>query len=85
MKTSMMTLSKNLMNTMPTEQSLAYEAKMHFCYLELQKWKHYLCHKRTVEEVETALAATTSLLQEIKDLEDKIYNENIPEYDDPLI
>ena len=73
------------MNTMPTEQSLAYEAKMQFCYLELQKWKHYLCHQRSIEEVETALAATSSLLQEIKELEDKIYNENIPEYDDPLI
>ena len=73
------------MNTMPTEQSLAYEAKMQFCYLELQKWKHYLCHKRSVEEVETALAATYSLLDTIKDLEIKIYNENIPEYDDPLI
>ena len=70
---------------MPTEQALAYEAKMHFWYLELQKGKHYLCHKRSIEEVETALAATTSLLQEIKNLEDKIYNENIPEYDDPLI
>ena len=80
----MMTRLKNSMNTMPTEQSLAYEAKMQFCYLELQKWKHYLCHQRSIEEVETALAATTSLLQEIKDLEDKIYNENIPEYDDPL-
>ena len=73
------------MNTMPTEQSLAFEAKMQFCYLELQKWKHYLCYRRSIEEVETALAATTSLLQEIKELEDKIYNENIPEYDDPLI
>ena len=70
---------------MSIEQSLSFEVKRQFCYLELLKWKHYLCHKRTVEEVETALAATTSLLQEIKDLEDKIYNENIPEYDDPLI
>ena len=58
---------------------------MQFCYLELQKWKHDLCHRRSSEEVEPALAATTSLLQEIKELEDKIYNENIPEYDDPLI
>ena len=73
------------MNTMPSEQSLAFEAKMQFCYLELQKWKHYLCQQRSMEEVETALAATSSLLHEIKDLEDKIYNENIPEYDDPLI
>ena len=70
---------------MPTEQSLAYEAKVQFCYLELQKWKHYLCDKRTLEEVEVALAATTSLLLEIKDLENKIYNENVPKYDDPLI
>ena len=70
---------------MPSEQSLAFEAKMHFCYLELQKWKHYLCEKRSLEQVEVAIAATTSLLQEIKKLEDKIYNENIPEYDDPLI
>ena len=70
---------------MPTEQSLAYEAKMQFCYLELQKWKDYLCEKRSLAEVENALAATTSLLIEIKKLEDKIYNENIPEYDDPLI
>ena len=85
MKTSMKMPTTSSKKKMPTEQSLAYEAKMQFCYLELQKWKHYLCHKRTVEEVETALAATTSLLQEIKELEDKIYNENIPEYDDPLI
>ena len=70
---------------MPTEQSLAYEAKVQFCYLELQKWKNYLCDKRTLEEVEVALAATTSLLLEIKDLENKIYNENVPKYDDPLI
>ena len=70
---------------MSIEQSLSFEVKRQFCYLELQKWKHYLCHKRSIEEVETALAATTSLLQEIKELEDKIYNENIPEYDDPLI
>ena len=72
-------------NKMPSEQSLAFEAKMHFCYLELQKWKHYLCEKRSLEQVEVAIAATTSLLEEIKNLEDKIYNENIPEYDDPLI
>ena len=71
-------------NKMPSEQSLAFEAKLHFCWLELQKWKHYLCHQRTVEEVETALAATYSLLDTIKELENKIYNENIPEYDDPL-
>ena len=70
---------------MPTEQSLAYEAKIQFCYLELQKWKHYLCDKRTIHEVEVAIASTTSLLLEIKDLEDKIYNENVPKYDDPLI
>ena len=85
MRTSTKMLMTNFKKKMPTEQSLAYEAKMQFCYLELQKWKHYLCHQRTVEEVETALAATTSLLHEIKELEDKIYNENIPESDDPLI
>jgi len=73
------------MKKMPSEQSLAFEAKMHFCYLELQKWKYYLCEKRSLEQVEVAIAATTSLLEEIKKLEDKIYNENIPEYDDPLI
>ena len=44
-----------------------------------------MCDKRTLEEVEVAIAATTSLVTEIKNLEDKIYNENIPEYDDPLI
>ncbi len=70
---------------MSTEQSLAYEFKQHFCYQELQKWKNYLCQKRCIEEVEVAIAATTSLVTEIKNLEDKIYNENIPEYDDPLI
>ena len=69
---------------MPTEQSLAYEAKMQFCYLELQKWKHYLCQKRSIEEVEVAIAATTSLVTEIKNLEDKIYDENIPPCDDIL-
>ena len=40
--------------------------------------------KRSIEEVEVAIAATTSLVTEIKNMEDKIYNENIPEYDDPL-
>ena len=69
---------------MSNEQSLAYEAKMHFCYLELQKWKHYLCQKRSIEEVEVAIAATTSLVTEIKNLEDKIYDENIPPCDDIL-
>ncbi len=69
---------------MSTEQSLAYKFKQHFCYLELQKWKHYLCQKRCIEEVEVAIAATTSLVTEIKNLEDKIYNENIPPYDDIL-
>ena len=70
---------------MSTEQSLSYEFKQKFCYQELHKLKHYLCDKRTLEEVEVAIAATTSLVTEIKNLEDKIYNENIPEYDDPLI
>ena len=70
---------------MSTEQSLSYEFKQQFCYQELHKWKHYLFEKRTLEEVEVAIAATTSLVTEIKNLEDKIYNENIPEYDDPLI
>ncbi len=70
---------------MTTEQSLSYEFKQHFCYMELHKWKHYLCEKRTLEEVEVAIAATTSIINEIRKLEDKIYNENIPEYDDPLI
>ena len=70
---------------MSTEQSLSYEFKQQFCYTELHKWKHYLCDKRTLEEVEVAIAATTSIINEIRNLEDKIYNENIPEYDDPLI
>ena len=70
---------------MSTEQSLSYEFKQKFCYQELHKWKHYLCDKRTLEEVEVAIAATTSIINEIRNLEDKIYNENIPEYDDPLI
>ena len=70
---------------MSIEQSLSFEVKRQFCYLELEKWKHYLCQKRCIEEVEVAIAATTSLVTEIKNLEDKIYNENIPEYDDPLI
>tara|TARA_B100000242_G_scaffold123751_1_gene87056 strand:- start:861 stop:1073 length:213 start_codon:yes stop_codon:yes gene_type:complete len=69
---------------MPTEQSLAYEVKRQFCYQELDKWKHYLCQRRNVDEVEVAIAATTSLINEIKLLDDKIYNENIPPYDDPL-
>jgi hypothetical protein len=69
---------------MPTEQSLAYEVKRQFCYLELDKWKHYLCEKRKLDEVEVAIAATTSLITEIKSLDDKIYNENIPPYDDIL-
>ena len=70
---------------MSTEQSLSYEFKQKFCYQELHKWKHYLCDKRTLEEGEVAIAATTSIINEIRNLEDKIYNENIPEYDDPLI
>tara|TARA_B100000963_G_scaffold329548_1_gene318959 strand:+ start:6455 stop:6667 length:213 start_codon:yes stop_codon:yes gene_type:complete len=70
---------------MTIEQSLAYEFKQQFCYQELQKWKHYLCQKRSMEEVEKAIAATTSIVFEIQSLENKIYNENIPEYDDPLI
>tara|TARA_B100001094_G_scaffold315042_1_gene354572 strand:- start:24907 stop:25119 length:213 start_codon:yes stop_codon:yes gene_type:complete len=70
---------------MSIEQSLAFEVKQRFCYIELEKWKHYLCNKRTIEEVEAAIAATTSIIVEIQNLENKIYNENIPEYDDPLI
>ncbi len=70
---------------MSIEQSLSFEVKRQFCYLELDKWKHYLCDKRKLDEVEVAIAATTSLITEIKNLDDKIYNENIPEYDDPLI
>ena len=70
---------------MSIEQSLSFEVKRQFCYLELDKWKHYLCDKRKLNEVEVAIAATTSLINEIRLLDDKIYNENIPEYDDPLI
>ena len=70
---------------MSIEQSLAYEVKQQFCYNELEKWKHFLCDKRSMEEVEAALAATTSILVELRKLENKIYNENIPEYDDPLL
>ena len=70
---------------MSTEQSLSFEVKRQFCYLELEKWKHYLCDKRKLDEVEVAIAATTSIINEIRSLDDKIYNENIPEYDDPLI
>ena len=40
--------------------------------------------KRSIEEVEVAIAATTSLVTEIKNMEDKIYDENIPPYDDIL-
>ena len=69
---------------MSIEQSLSFEVKRQYCYLELQKWKDYLCEKRRLEEVEVAIAATTSLVTEIKNLEDKIYNENIPPYDDIL-
>ena len=70
---------------MSCEQTLAYEAKVEFCYRELVKWKQYLCDKRTVEEVDAALVAITSLYVEVTTLKDKIYNLNIPEYDDPLI
>tara|TARA_R100001015_G_scaffold15505_1_gene7467 strand:- start:286 stop:498 length:213 start_codon:yes stop_codon:yes gene_type:complete len=69
---------------MPTEQSLAYEVKRQFCYLELHKWKDYLCDKRKLDEVEVAIAATTSIINEIRLLDDKIYNEDIPPYDDIL-
>ena len=69
---------------MSIEQSLSYEVKRQFCYLELDKWKHYLCDKRKLDEVKVDIAATTSLITEIKNLDDKIYNENIPKYDDPL-
>tara|TARA_R100000995_G_scaffold44294_1_gene20799 strand:+ start:330 stop:542 length:213 start_codon:yes stop_codon:yes gene_type:complete len=70
---------------MSVEQTLAYEAKVEFCYRELEKWKQYLCDKRTMEEVEAALVSITSLYVELTTLKDKIYNLNIPEYDDPLI
>tara|TARA_R100000734_G_C3298693_1_gene89580 strand:+ start:819 stop:1031 length:213 start_codon:yes stop_codon:yes gene_type:complete len=69
---------------MATRQALAYEAKQRFCYIELEKWKNYLCAKRTIEEVEKALAATTSIVVEIQNLNDKIYQENLPEFDDLL-
>lgn len=70
---------------MSAEQTLAYEAKVEFCYRELEKWKKYLLDKRTMEEVEAALIAITSLYVDLTSLKDKIYNLNIPEYDDPLI
>jgi|TARA_B100001093_G_C26857349_1_gene1028084 hypothetical protein len=70
---------------MKAEQTLAYEAKVEFCYRELEKWKKYLLDKRTMEEVEAALIAITSLYVDLTSLKDKIYNLNIPEYDDPLI
>ena len=38
-----------------------------------------------MEEVEAALVSITSLYVELTTLKDKIYNLNIPEYDDPLI
>ena len=69
---------------MSIEQSLSFEVKRQFCYLELGKWKHYLCDKRKLNEVEVAIAATTSLINEIRLLDDKIYNENIPPCDDIL-
>ena len=70
---------------MSCEQTLAYEAKVEFCYRELDKWEKYLCDKRTLGEVQAALVSITSLYVEITTLKDKIYNLNIPEYDDPLI
>tara|TARA_R100001591_G_scaffold65134_1_gene74658 strand:- start:318 stop:530 length:213 start_codon:yes stop_codon:yes gene_type:complete len=70
---------------MATEQELAYQAKKRFCYIELKKWMVFLCDKRTIAEVEKALAAALSITLHIKDLDDKIYNETTPEYDDPLI
>jgi hypothetical protein len=70
---------------MSCEQTLAYEAKVEFCYRELKNWKQYLCDERTIEEVETALIEITSLFIEVTDLKNKIYNLNIPEYDDSLI
>tara|TARA_R100001440_G_scaffold73772_1_gene98607 strand:- start:389 stop:601 length:213 start_codon:yes stop_codon:yes gene_type:complete len=70
---------------MSAEQTLAYEAKVEFCYRELEKLKEYLCDKRTIEEVETALVSITSLYVDLTTLKNKIYNLNIPEYDDPLI
>ena len=70
---------------MSVEQTLAYEAKVEFCYRELEKWKQYLCDKSSMEEVEAALVSITSLYVELTTLKDKIYNLNVPEYDDPLI
>ena len=72
-------------SSMSCEQTLAYEAKVEFCYRELDKWEKYLCDKRTLEQVQASLVAITSLYVEITTLKDKIYNLNIPEYDDPLI
>tara|TARA_R100000353_G_scaffold12213_1_gene12666 strand:+ start:134 stop:346 length:213 start_codon:yes stop_codon:yes gene_type:complete len=70
---------------MTTEQVLAYKAKQRFCYIELKKWMLYLCAKRTIEEVEKAMAGAMSVMLEIKTLEEKIYQATMPEYDDPLI
>ena len=70
---------------MATEQELAYQAKKRFCYIELKKWMVFLCDKRTIAEVEKAVGAALTITLTIKDLDDKIYNETMPEYDDPLI
>ena len=45
----------------------------------------YLCAKRSIEEVEKAMAGAMSVMLEIKSLEEKIYQATMPEYDDPLI
>ena len=81
----MKTLTTNFKKAlMSTEQSLSFEVKRQFCYIELGKWKNYLCDKRKLEEVEVAIAATTSLINEIRKLDDKIFDENTPPCDDIL-
>ena len=75
---------KRTVKKMGIERSLAYEAKRRFCYIELEKWKFYLCEKRHLNEVEIAIANTCEIINEIRRLDDVIYSENMPPCDDPL-
>ena len=65
--------------------TICYHEDFDELQINIEKWKQYLCDKRTMEEVEAALVSITSLYVELTTLKDKIYNLNIPEYDDPLI
>ena len=64
--------------------TLEYELKKTFCEQESEKYIDYLCERRTKQEVYAAIEKLALLHLIIKNCEDVIYAENIPEFDDPL-